>query len=226
MAGLSARRGIRWLRRAMRGELVGGVGDDRERSPSARFAPFGDLDRCAGVGDGFAGQVGTRGGGNGEDHERVVFAQLASRDLSGVAHRLLAKPMRRLGRTVKLKQQVHGRTARKGEHAVAVRCHALEQLMGGAFAVPLPQRAVLGVGFRREQREELVDFDVVRELARVRYPERVRVPPTQATTLDALVRGDDMRACLIEYPVIWGAARAALGDQRSRSPVVTSTGHG
>jgi hypothetical protein len=27
---------------------------------------------------------------------------------------------------------------------------------------------VLGVGFRREQREELVDFDVVRELARVR----------------------------------------------------------
>jgi hypothetical protein len=38
-------------------------------------------------------------------------------------------------------------------------------LGGGAFAVPLPQGAVLGVGFRREQREELVDFDVVRELA-------------------------------------------------------------
>jgi ribosome-binding protein aMBF1 (putative translation factor) len=38
---------------------------------------------------------------------------------------------------------------------------------------------MLGVGFWREQREELVDFDVVRELARVRYPERVRVPPTQ-----------------------------------------------
>jgi hypothetical protein len=103
---------------------------------------------------------------------------------------------------------VHGRTAREGEDGVAVRGHALEQLMGGAFAVPLPQRAVLGVGFRREQREELIDFDVVRELARVRYPERVRVSPTQATTLDPLVCGDDMRACLIEYPVIWGAARA------------------
>jgi hypothetical protein len=39
------------------------------------------------------------------------------------------------------------------------------------------------------------------------------VPPPHATTLDALVRGDDMRACLIEYPVIWGAARAALGGR-------------
>jgi hypothetical protein len=45
---------------------------------------------------------------------------------------------------------VHGRTAREGEDAVAVRCHALEQLMGGAFAVPLRQRAVLDVGFERE----------------------------------------------------------------------------
>jgi len=148
------------------------------------------------------GQFGARGGGHGEDHERAVLAQLATRYLSGVGHCLLAKPLCRLGRTVKLKQQVHGRTAREGEDAVAVRCHALEQLMGGAFAVPLPQRAVLGVRFRREEREELVDFDVVRELARVRYPERVRVPPTQATTLDALARGDDVGAGLIEYPVV------------------------
>src|ERR1700677_3899506 len=49
MAGLSVRRGIRWLRRTTCGELVG---DDRQRRPGARFAPFGYLDRCAGVGDG------------------------------------------------------------------------------------------------------------------------------------------------------------------------------
>jgi hypothetical protein len=50
---------------------------------------------------------------------------------------------------------------------------------------------VLELGFEREQREELVDFDVAAELAGLGDVDRVRVLPAQATTLHVPLRGND-----------------------------------
>jgi hypothetical protein len=112
---------------------------------------------------------------------------------------------------------VDGRTVGEVDDAVSVGHHALEQSARDPFAVPLAQRAVLELGFEREQREELVDFDVVAELAGLRDVDRVGVLPAQATTLHVALRGDYVGAGLVEYPVIWVGARPGLAPGRAES---------
>ncbi len=92
----------------------------------------------------------------------------------------------------------------------------------GAYPVPLRECAVCVVGFDGEAGEELVGFDVVREVAACGVVERVGVRVVKLAWLDALVIGDYERACLIEYPVVGQGALASSGPGRKRSSTRSS----
>ncbi len=84
----------------------------------------------------------------------------------------------------------------------------VEEAVDRALAVPLGERPAAGGGFLGELREELVDRDVMVELGGVGERERGRVAPLQFPACDAVLRGDDVRAGLVENPVVGGASGA------------------
>jgi hypothetical protein len=63
-------------------------------------------------------------------------------------------------------------------------------------------------GFLGYARDELVDLYVVGQLRGVGDGERGRVAPPELSALDALFGGDDVGACLAEYPMVRRAAVA------------------
>ncbi|MCW3017733.1 MAG: hypothetical protein JWN10_41, partial [Solirubrobacterales bacterium] len=139
---------------------------------------------------------------HGEDDERAQVAQSAVRQNLGVACGLLLQDAQGLSATIKLKEQMQRIAAGDIEDAVAIGyCDAAEQTGESTDAVPLRERSARAARLDSETDEELVAFDVVREVPARGEAERVGTAVVQLAAVDALVVGDKDRSAFIEYPV-------------------------
>ena len=86
--------------------------------------------------------------------------------------------------------------------------YAAEELVAGAFAVPLAQRTAGFACLLGEGREEVIDFDLVVEMGGAGDPQRDIPTPAELCAVDPEFGGDDAGASLVEDPVERRAAVA------------------
>jgi hypothetical protein len=145
--------------------------------------------------------------GGEEKHDRVKVAELGVGKHHGVVLSLLEESCRCLGPTIKLDEQVQRRAAQTFEDPVPVsHDDAGEHLMTRPLAVPLREHPARSVCVYGEANEELVRFDVMRELLAVGHTSRNGMLPAKLGPVDAAMVSDEEHACLIENPVIWSGA--------------------
>jgi hypothetical protein len=163
------------------------------------------------------------------------------RQYLGVAFGLAFQDSTGLGAAIKLKEQMQSSAAGKVEDAVAIRdSDAAEKTGESTDAVPLRERSARATRLDSETDEELVAFDVVREVPACGEAERVGTAVVQLVAVNALVIGDKDRSAFIRVPsgtaafprpafetAGIGRARAtrrAFAGERSRLSVWGSTG--
>src|SRR5205823_13631462 len=141
----------------------------------------------------------------GDEEQRLLVSERAAGEGLVVAARLLAQSVVVLAAAVEFEQEAGRPPAGQQQFAVAVGGGlAVEGGQGAPLAPPLGETAAGLAGFFCEAGEELVHLELMGERLRAAEREGALATPGELGPLELEAGGDDVRAGLVEDPVVGG----------------------